>query len=64
MYQDRIDLASFEVWARVQAGEPLTLALCEQVIAERGSTVSAHSVHYQVREWCTEIKQTHRLGQR
>jgi hypothetical protein len=38
--QDVVDAVSFAVWERVQAGQPLTLALCREV-AELGSTVNA-----------------------
>ena len=64
MRQDKIDTAGFEVWARVRAGQPLTMALCHQVIAESGSTANAQNVYFQVRQWQAETTRTRRLGRR
>jgi hypothetical protein len=65
MYQDIIDAAGFTVWARMQAGQPLTMALCREVTTELGcSTAAAERVYYQVRQWRSGISQTRRLGGR
>jgi hypothetical protein len=62
--QDIIDAAAFDVWARMQDGQPLTMALCHRVIAELGSTARANEVYYLVRQWRTEITRTRRLSRR
>jgi hypothetical protein len=64
MYQDKIDAAAFDVWERIQAGHPLTMSLCHQVIAELGSTARAHRVYHQVRQWQTDTDRTRRLSRR
>jgi hypothetical protein len=48
-YQDNIDRAALEVFARVQAGAKLNAALCREVIAEhrtyrRHHIASAHAI--------------------
>jgi hypothetical protein len=44
MYQDVVAAVGFVVIERVEAGEPLTLQLCREVVAELGSTVNAASI--------------------
>jgi hypothetical protein len=39
MRQDIIDAAAFSVWARVQAGEPLSMTLCHRVIGVKSRDV-------------------------
>jgi hypothetical protein len=57
--QDVIDAAGFAVWRRIQAGEPLTLQLCRQVIGESGcSTARAHRVYRQVQQWQADTDRT------
>lgn len=64
MRQDITDEAAFTVWTRMQGGEQLSVDLCRQVITESGSTARADQVYYLVRQWCSEITQTRRLGRR
>jgi hypothetical protein len=65
VWQDAIDAAGFTVWARIQAGgEPLTMALCREVVAESGSTARANAVYFLVRGWESGITRTRRLGGR
>ena len=64
MYQDKIDAAAFAVWARMQAGQPLTMTLCHRVIGELGSTARADRVYYVVRQWQSEVSRTRRLSRR
>jgi hypothetical protein len=64
VWQDAIDAAAFAVWARIQAGQPLTLALCREVITELDSTARANEVFYLVRQWRSEVSRTRRLGGR
>ena len=64
MRQDIIDAAAFEVWARIQAGEPFTMSLCHQVIAETNSTARAHRVYRQVQQWQADTDRTRRLSRR
>jgi hypothetical protein len=56
--------AAFSVWARIQAGEPLTVAVCREVITELDSTARANEVFYLVRPWQADITRTRRLGGR
>jgi hypothetical protein len=64
VWQDKIDAAGFAVWARIQAGESLTMQLCRQVIAELGSTARPERVHYLVRQWQADTARTRRLSRR
>jgi hypothetical protein len=64
VYQGTIDAAGFAVWARIQGGEPLTLALCREVVAELGSTARPNAVYFQCRQWDSGITQTRQLGRR
>jgi hypothetical protein len=62
--QDIIDATGFAVWERVQAGEPLTMQLCQRVVAELGSTARPNAVYFQCRQWDSGITQTRQLGRR
>jgi hypothetical protein len=64
VYQDAIDAAGFAVWARTQAGEPLTMDLCRQVISDSDSTANAGRVYRLVRQWQAQIDDTRRLSRR
>jgi hypothetical protein len=64
MRQDIIDAAAFDVWARIQDGQPLTMTLCPRVVAELGSTARVNEVYFLVRQWRSEITRTRRLGGR
>jgi hypothetical protein len=64
MYQDIIDAAAFDVWARMQAGQPLTMALCREVTTELGKPAYADKVYWLVQQWCSGIAQTRRLSRR
>ena len=48
----------------MQAGEPLTLGLCREVITELGSTANADRVYYLVRRWQADTTRTRRLSRR
>lgn len=64
MRQDITDITAFTVWARIQGGEALTMALCRQVFTELDSTARADRVHYLVRGWQADTARTRRLGRR
>jgi hypothetical protein len=64
MYQDVVAAVGFVVIERVEAGEPLTLGLCREVVAELGSTARPNSVYFQCRQWQAGISQNRRLSRR
>jgi hypothetical protein len=64
MYRDVVDAAGFAVWERVQAGEPLTVQLCQRVVAELGSTARPNAVYFQCQRWHSGISYTRQLGRR
>ena len=62
---DRNTLAACAVFERVRAGEPLTMALIGEVMAETGASAwAASSIHWQVRNWLGAVEGTKRLGRR
>jgi hypothetical protein len=64
MYQDVVDAVSFVVWERVAGGEPLTLALCREVVTELGSAARPNAVYFQCRQWHSGVSYTRRLSRR